>query len=79
MDKTYTENHIVRYLYSDASLVKQLEIEHAIHEDKSLWKKYKNLLKAFKLLPKVSFVPSKRVIDDIMVYNSITALEAKLQ
>lgn len=79
MKQTYTQNHIVRYIYKDASLTEQFEIEHAIHEDKSLWKEYKSLLKAIKLLPKVSFLPSKNVVQDLMVYSSITALEAKLQ
>ena len=79
MKQTYTQNHIVRYLYKDASLTEQLELEHALHKDKSLWKEYKSLLKAFKLLPKVSFIPSKKVVNDLMVYSSITALEANLQ
>ncbi len=79
MKQTYTQNHIVRYIYKDASLTEQFEIEHAIHEDKSLWKEYKSLMKAVKLLPKVSFLPSKNVLQDLMVYSSITALEAKLQ
>jgi len=79
MKQTYTQNHIVRYIYKDASLTEQFEIEHAIHEDKSLWKEYKSLMKAIKLLPKVSFLPSKNAIQDLMVYSSITALEAKLQ
>ena len=79
MKQTYTQNHIVRYIYQDASLTEQFEIEHALHEDKSLWKEYKSLMKAIKLLPKVSFLPSKNVIQDLMVYSNITALEAKLQ
>lgn len=79
MKQTYTQNHIVRYIYKDASLTEQFEIEHAIHEDQSLWEEYKSIMKSIKLLPKVSFLPSKNVLQDLMVYSSITALEAKLQ
>ena len=79
MKQTYTQNHIVRYIYNDASLTERFEIEHAIQEDKSYWKEYKSLMKAIKLLPKVSFLPSKTAIQELMVYSSITALEAKLQ
>jgi len=79
MEKTYTQNQIVRFIYKDAPALECMEIEHAIQEDSTLWKEYRGLMKAFKRLPKVSFLPSKSVIQDLMVYSSITALEVKLQ
>jgi len=79
MKQTYTQNQIVRFIYKDAPLAEYLETENAIHEDKSLWMDYKSLMKAFKLLPKVSFLPSKKVIENLMVYSSIATMEAKLQ
>jgi len=79
MEKTYTQNQIIRFIYKDAAPLEQMEIEHAIQDDSTLWKEYKNLMKAFKRLPKVSFIPSTSVISELMMYSSITALEAKLQ
>ncbi len=79
MEKAYTQNQIIRFIYKDAAPLEHLEMEHAIQEDSTLWKEYKSLMKAFKRLPKVSFLPSASVISELMVYSNITALEAKLQ
>jgi len=71
MEQTYTQTQIIRFIYKDAPVTEYLEIENAIKEDKYLFSEYKSLLKAYKLLPKVSFYPSKKIVSNLLAQSAL--------
>ena len=53
-------------------------IREAPCEDALLRNEYDSLLKGYKMLPKVKFLPSRTAIQNILDYSAISALEAQL-
>ena len=76
MDKLYTENALIRYIYKDSDFFEKLEVEHAIEFEDDVNKLYLDLCELFDVLPKVQFAPAKNTIDKILSYSRNTAFRA---
>ena len=77
MAQSYTEDKLVQFIYGEASFFEHFEIENAIENDHALRKVYRKLKKSISLLPKVSFYPSKTIINKVLKYNKESRLEAQ--
>lgn len=75
MKQKFTQNHLVKYLYSETSASERLAIDEALASDITLQDQYNELLSAYQQLPKVSFSPSKSAVNNILAYSKRTALE----
>ncbi|NNE27115.1 MAG: hypothetical protein HKN09_09750 [Saprospiraceae bacterium] len=75
MKHNYTQNFLLKYLYKETKLFKTLEIENAIQEDKTVGRQYKQLLRGFRLLPKVKFYPSEKTMNAVLNYSNMTSLK----
>jgi len=73
MTHCYISNNIILFLYNELSALDHIEVEYAIENDPTWRKKYLQLSKAHKKLPKVQFYPKNRVIKSILDYSSATA------
>jgi len=69
MEQNYSFK-ILQYIYKELSITDHLETEYAISENEDWNTEYKKLMKAFRALPKVTFYPKKRVVNDILSYSS---------
>ena len=76
MKHNYTLNFLIKYLYGETSILKKLEIENELEEDKALKREFFKLKKAYKKLPKVSFYPTDNSIKKILEYSAQTNLKA---
>ena len=66
MDKLYSENALIRYIYKESDLFEHLEVEHALEYDQSIGELYLELCQLFEELPQVHFKPSQKSINCIM-------------
>lgn len=69
MKHNYTSNFLIKYIYGECGLLRRLEIENQISEDRSVRREYLRLKRAFRMLPKLSFNPSDKAIKAILDYN----------
>ena len=69
MTQDYTQNDLIRYLYKDMPVTDYFEIEDAIENDSVLKKAFSLLFSSYKSLPKVSFCPSRKVLNRIIRYS----------
>lgn len=69
MKHNYTLNFLVKYLYGETPILRKLEIENAISEDKHVRTEYSKLKKAFDMLPKVTFYPKDETTNKILEYS----------
>ena len=74
MQKKFTPNQLVQYLYQETSTCDTWAIEERIDEDLSFREEYEMLSDAYRQLPKVKFSPSAQSIRDILRYSERTAL-----
>jgi hypothetical protein len=75
MKQKFTQNHLVKYLYSETSASERLAIDEALATDITLQEQYRELLSAYQQLPKVSFSPSESAVSNVLAYSKRTALE----
>lgn len=75
MDKTYTYQPLVQFLYHEMPAGDALEMAHCIEDDEYLHAEFNLLLSAKSQLPKVLFSPSKTSISNILQYSAKTAVE----
>jgi len=73
MEKDYTQEQLVQFIYRETTITDHFEIENAIEEDSGLRKVYNYLYQAYLELPKVQFIPSKRVVNNILDYSKLAA------
>lgn len=76
MKHNYTYNFLIRYIYGETALLKKLEIENAIEESETVAREYGILKKAYDLLPRVSFYPSEKTLNNILEYSRETRCNA---
>ena len=69
MEQAYTENKLVQFIYGECDLLERLEIEDAIENDVFVKESYLSILDAYRMLPKVTFSPSKKTLDSILAYS----------
>lgn len=74
MNKDFTLNKLIRFIYKETSALEHLEIEHAIDEDEVLKQSYLDLLNGYKRFPKVKFFPSKTTMNNILAYSQNVSL-----
>mgnify|MGYP000034909973 CR=1 FL=1 len=74
MEQNYTENTLIRYIYKETNFLENLEVEHALVEEPIIAKAYSRLYNAYKLLPKVTFMPAQNSVDNIVTYSQSPAL-----
>ena len=78
MEQNYTQENLIQFIYRENPITDQLEFENALETNTNLKSRYKEIKAAIRKLPKVSFYPSKSVIDNILKYSQISSLEAQL-
>lgn len=78
MKQTFTQNDLLRYIYSETSLNETKEIRQAIAEDAILRNEYDSLLEGYQMLPKVKFQASRSALQNIMDYSAISQIEYSL-
>lgn len=78
MKQTFTQNDLLRYIYSETSMNETKEIRQAIAEDAILRNEYDSLLEGYQTLPKVKFQPSRSALQNIMDYSAISQIEYSL-
>jgi hypothetical protein len=69
MTHTYTDQQIIRFIYSECDLFEKLEMEFAMEDDSTLLETYHELKEGFDALPRVTFSPRKSSIDAILAYS----------
>ena len=65
MKEKISTNHLIKYIYNETSVSESLAIEHALSTDWSLHEAYKEVLTAYRQLPKAKFNPSPDAIQNI--------------
>jgi hypothetical protein len=75
MKQNFTSDHLLRYIYKETTASETLAIDAALHQDDTLWNKYAMLLEAYRQLPKATFRPSSKAINNILAYSKQTAVE----
>lgn len=70
MDKRYTENALIRYIYNECDFFERFEVEHAIEHNVYTNNIYMELCRVFDELPKVTFIPSQQTVTNILAIAS---------
>ena len=69
MKHNYPTQQILKYIYRELPALEHLEAEYAI-ETNSEWRDSFDVLKsAIKALPRISFYPSRKIVDTIKEYS----------
>jgi len=69
MERHYTDNLILKYLYRETSLTQTLELENSIEHNPETRSAYLRLRKAYRDLPKVVFFPKEETVSNILTYS----------
>jgi hypothetical protein len=70
MEKLYTENALIRYIYNECDFFERFEVEDAIEHDDYTHNMYLELCEIFYELPQIRFVPSQKTIRNILAAAS---------
>ena len=73
MTQNYTLKDLVKVVYKEATTEEMFAIGRDLESDFSLREEYAALNEAAQALPKVTFAPSERCIQDILRYSRRTA------
>lgn len=79
MTKTFTENDLLRYVYSETSKIENVEIENALLCDEKLQERYCQLVSTLSDLDKCAVEPSDRTIQSILDYSRSSNLPSVLK
>lgn len=69
MDQSYTNDLLIKYIYSETDIAEKFEIENAIENDSKLNRAFLRLYYAYKSLPRVLFRPSERVVNNLLLFS----------
>ena len=75
MKQKFTPNDLIRFLYNEVSATERLSMDEALCDNLRAREEFEGLREAYQQLPKVTFRPSSRTIQDILKYSGKTALE----
>ena len=75
MKQKFTPNDLIRFLYNEVSATERLSMDEALCDNLRLREEFEGLQEAYQQLPKVTFRPSSRTIQDILKYSEKTTLE----
>ncbi len=78
MERCYTTNSLLKYLYRETSLTQSLEIEHAIEHDESTRAIFQQLKAGYKRFPKVLFQPKDETLANILRYNTESSVNCSV-
>ena len=76
MTQNYTLNDLVRLLYRETSKLETKELREEMACDYELQEEYNILRQAARKLPKVTFSPSNKCLEEILNYSRRTAVLA---
>lgn len=79
MTKTFTENDLLRYVYSETSKIENVEIENALLCDQQLQESYSQLVSILSDLDRCVIEPSDRTIQGILDYSRSSNLPSVLK
>lgn len=71
MEKTFTQQDLIRFLYKETTISESRDIEQVIEEDWVAREEYEEIKSAAASLPKVEFSPSDRVLSEILRYSRV--------
>jgi len=69
MTKTFTQDDLIRYIYSDMDPIEKTQIENALICENELLEEYHQLRATVKEMEQVEIRPSKLVIERILNYS----------
>lgn len=70
MEQDYTANKLIQLIYDECDIFDRLELEDAIENDATLRQSYVRLQRSYKALPKVTFSPATKTINNILSFAS---------
>lgn len=76
MEKDYTQNLLIKYLYRETDIFETLELEDALEHDFFLAEEYNMLKQSFDELQKVTFLPAKSSIQNLLAYSETLPIKA---
>lgn len=79
MTKTFTENDLLRYVYSETSKIENVEIENALLCNERLQERYLQLISTLSDLDKCVVAPSSRAVQGILDYSRSSNLPSVLK
>jgi len=77
MKQNFTLNDLTRFVYNETTVFENEQIVEALNSDNELYTQFENLQVGKRMLPKVTFAPTSRAIDNILRYSQETAMEAQ--
>lgn len=77
MKQNFTLNDLTRFVYRETSETENAQITDALNVDNELYTQLETLETAKAMLPKVTFAPTDRAVNNILRYSQLTALEAQ--
>lgn len=76
MNKNFTSNDLVQFIYQELSTAENVAIKDAIASDVMLREAYQELSAAHSVLPKAKFSPSRSAIQNILKYSEQSPVTA---
>jgi len=76
MTKNFTPNQLIQFLYRETSASETLAISEGLQKDVALREEFEGLNSAYQQLPKVTFRPAGKSIQNILRYSEMTAQES---
>ena len=77
MTQNFTLNDLIRLVYKETSPEEEFVIREDITSDWQVREVYEELVCASEKLPKATFAPSHRCINNILHYSKLTALQVE--
>lgn len=75
MKQSFTMNNLVRFLYKEGSAAENRELAQQLNGDPVLREDFRVLQTAKRQLPRVTFMPSRRALQNVLDYSRETAVE----
>ena len=73
MAQKFTQNDLIRFIYKETSVAETLAIQELLNSDFDLYIEYQKLYWSYQKLPKVTFSPSQKTVDNILSYSQRSA------
>jgi len=74
MKQSFTQQHLVKFLYRETSTSEMLSVNEALHQDPVLRQEYDQLMQAQQQLPRVQFRPAAASIHRILKYSECSSV-----
>ena len=71
MQKTYSANDFILYLYNETGLEDSVFIQQAIDHDEVVAEEFSQLVSVHQLLDKVTFSPDPSVVESLLAYSKM--------